>query len=65
MGDRIGNGRPFAIDVGNGLLSTGRRRRIRMNRKMVTAGVAGCTILPTRATKEGQGDLQGDGRLCR
>ena len=38
MGDRIGNGRPFAIEVG--LLSSGRRRPIRVNRKMVTAGMA-------------------------
>ena len=40
MGDRIGNGRPFAIAVRNGLLSSGRRRPIRVNRKIVTAGVA-------------------------
>jgi hypothetical protein len=40
MGDRIGNGRPFSKEVRNGLRSKGRHRPVRVNRKMVNAGVA-------------------------
>lgn len=52
MGDRIGNGRPFSKEVGNGLRSKGRRRPIHVNRKMVNAGVAALREAANRNDEE-------------